>query len=165
VVVVIAVCAALMAAATGSGSSAPVVPCAVMIGRTSSPYQGGYRLVLGRMSAPPAYLAGGAVHVAAYLGFGPLRYWQKAGMVVRKGDFTVTVSVPKAWRARAAITWGGAGGSVLRFSGCPREPLTGVWNAYAGGFYLRDQAACVPLVFSDGHKSATVRFGIGRRCR
>jgi hypothetical protein len=90
------------------------------------------------------------------------------GMVVRGGNFTVTVRVPKAWRSRAAITWGGGEspiGSSVQFSGCSNKPLTNEWNAYAGGFYLRAPSGCVPLVFTVGHRSATVRFGIGRHCK
>ena len=36
--------------------------------------------------------------------------------------------------------------------------------AYSGGFFLRSRAACVPLVFRVGSRSAVVRFGVGRRC-
>ena len=38
-------------------------------------------------------------------------------------------------------------------------------TAYAGGFFLRSPSVCVPLIFRVGARSATVRFGIGRRCR
>jgi hypothetical protein len=40
----------------------------------------------------------------------------------------------------------------------------GAWNGYPGGFFLRASSACVPLVVGVGQRSATVRFGIGRRC-
>ncbi len=86
-------------------------------------------------------------------------------MGVRLGKFTVTVTVPKAWRSRAGINWGsGAIVSSLRFSGCAGAPLVFAWNAYVGGFYLHGPAACVPLVFSSAGRSATLRFGIGKRC-
>jgi hypothetical protein len=39
-----------------------------------------------------------------------------------------------------------------------------VWDGYAGGFYLRSSAACVPLVFHNGDRSTTVLFSVGRRC-
>jgi hypothetical protein len=165
-VVLIAFCLVPIGATAGrSAAPATLVPCADIILQAKGPHEGGYRLVLNRMSVPPAYIAGNAVHLPADLAFGPLRYWHKTGMVVRHGDFTVTVSVPPAWRSRVAITWGGAGGTSLRFSGCPKEPLIGTWNAYAGGFYLRDATACVPLVFSLRGESTTVRFGIGGRCK
>jgi len=74
------------------------------------------------------------------------------------------VTVPATWRKRVAITWGNNTGivSALRIAGCPVPPH--VWNAYAGGFYLRSRSACVPLIFRVGGKSATVRFGVGQRC-
>jgi hypothetical protein len=36
--------------------------------------------------------------------------------------------------------------------------------AYSGGFFLRSPGACLPLTFRVGQRSATVRFGLGRRC-
>jgi hypothetical protein len=163
-VALLAVCSASIAGtARGSLRSVPVVVCGDIIGQATGPLVDGYRLVLGVMSVPPAYMPQGAVHVD---GFGRWTYWHKVGMVVRAGKFTVTVSVPKAWRSRVAITWGNSQGIVnsLQFTGCGTAPLIGNWNAYAGGFYLRAPSACVPLVFSVGGRSATVRFGIGRRC-
>jgi hypothetical protein len=76
------------------------------------------------------------------------------------------VTVPTAWRSRVGITWGHSQRIVpsLKFTGCASAPLATDWNGYVGGFYLRAPSACVPLVFNDGHRSTTVRFGIGRRC-
>src|SRR5205809_3803204 len=56
---------------------------------------------------------------------------------MRAGSESVTVSVPRAWRSRVAITWGNTTGIVqtLRIAGCGTDPSAG--NAYAGGFYLR----------------------------
>ena len=76
----------------------------------------------------------------------------------------VLVSVPKAWRRRAAITWGDSGiVSALRIAPCLAAPPK-VWNAYAGGFYLRSRSACVPLTFRVGGRARTVRFGLAERC-
>jgi hypothetical protein len=79
----------------------------------------------------------------------------------------VSIRVPERWKTRVAIIWGNgnhdAGSSIQIAGGCGTDP--GVGNAYAGGFYLRSRAACLPLVFRVGNRSATVRFGIGRRCR
>ena len=50
----------------------------------------------------------------------------------------------------------------LGVGSCP--PPATVWNAYAGGFYLRTPSACVPLVFRVGKRSATVWFGLGQAC-
>ncbi len=152
------------ATAPRATATAPFVRCADIIGQAASPNQDGYRLVLGRISVPPAYMQQGAVRVT---GNGRWTHWRKTGMVVREGNFTVTVSVPKAWRSRAAITWGNNDlpiVSSLKFTGCGNGPLTNVWNAWAGGFYLRAPTACVPLIFRVGTMSETVRFGIGKRC-
>jgi len=90
-------------------------------------------------------------------------YWHKAVLVIRASRSAVVVSVPKAWRRRAAITWGNSQiVSSLRFAPCPSPPS--VWNAYAGGFYLRAATACLPLRFTVGRRSRVVRFGIGRQC-
>jgi len=151
--------------ARATQSSPPrYVPCADVIGQARGPHDLGYRLVLGVMSVPPAYMPQGAVRVD---GFGRWTYWRKTGMVVRGGNFTVVVTVPKAWRSRAAITWGNGGSPIvssLRFTGCGNDASTNQWSAYAGGFYLRSRVACVPLVFRLGDRSVTVRFGIGTRC-
>jgi len=98
------------------------------------------------------------------------RYWDKDGLWIWTGHQAVTITVPKAWRNRAAITWGANAGivSTLRLPGtlltpgCPAGP--GIWNAYPGGLYLRSRSACVPLVFAVGRRSAVVRVGVGRRC-
>jgi hypothetical protein len=129
-----------------------------------SPTADGYRRVLGYVSAPPAILQR-ANRVAAIPAW---THWVKAGMGVSSGRLPVTVSVPRTWRTRVAITWGNSGpGTVgvvgaLRFAACPSSPVT--WHGYAGGFYLRSPTACAPLVFTVGNRSTTLRFGIGQRC-
>jgi hypothetical protein len=76
----------------------------------------------------------------------------------------VVVSVPKAWRRLAAITWGNTGiVSRLRIERCPALPPK-VWNAYAGGFYLRSRSACVPLAIRVAERVRIVRFGLAKRC-
>jgi len=150
-----------------SASSAPtlIVRCGEIIHHTAFPYLGDrrprfrYRLVLGVVSAPPTYLQQ-VIPTHRH----PWAYWYKSGLVVRAGSESVTVSVPRAWRSRVAITWGNNTGIVhtLRIAGCGSDPSVG--NAYAGGFYLRSSSACVPLIFGVGKRSATVRFGVGRTC-
>src|SRR5215469_11320857 len=73
----------------------------------------------------------------------------------------VLITVPQAWRHRAAIGWGNDPGAVssLRLLRCP--PQLGLWNAYAGGFYLRSASGCVPLVFAIARRATTLRFAIG----
>jgi hypothetical protein len=147
---------AALAARTGR---VPTVPCDEIILRINSGHAGGYRVVLGVVSVPPARL----IQIVPTHDR-PWAYWRKAGLVVRAGSPRVTVSVPVAWRSRAAITWGNSTGtgSALRIASCP-GPKT-VWNAYAGGFYLRARSACVPLRISVGGRSRVVRFGLGRAC-
>jgi hypothetical protein len=146
------------------------VSCRTVIG-TQLPTASGYRIVLGRISVPPSYNP----QVVPVRGHWP--YWRKAGMAVRAGNTSVTVSVPIKWRSRVGITWGNSPVvETLRFSGCgpgsggsdqstPRAQVTNSWNGYAGGFYLREPSACVPLVFTSGNRSVVAYFGIGQHCR
>jgi hypothetical protein len=171
VLVVIALLGALSASCFGGSShsgavsaTAPavqlVVACDQVILQPKSPFADGYRRVLGVISVPRAYTP----QVVRNTPGERWPYWEKAGLVVRAGRSAVTVSVPQAWRTRAAITWGNAKPAVssLRISPCPSPP--NVWNAYAGGFFMRSQGACIPLVFQVGDRRQLVRFGIDRRC-
>jgi hypothetical protein len=150
---------AAMAAHSAPSAPTPTVSCDRIIGRAASGQAGGYRVVLGAVSVPPAFL-----RQVIPTSEQPWTHWRKAGLVIRGNSLPVYVSVAKAWRGRAAITWGNSGTtSSLRIARCPPwedKP----WNAYAGGFLLRSRAACVPLVFQVGIQRATVRFGIGKRC-
>jgi hypothetical protein len=152
-------------AARGLSVSSPwLVPCReITAGTAPAPGQVGVQTALGVIAvAAPAYDPHPAVPVQSA---GRWTYWMKGGVGVRLGTYTITVTVAKAWRSRAAISWGtGPIVSSLRFSGCSTAPQVRRWNAYVGGFYLRAPSACVPLVFSVGQRSTTVRFGIGRRC-
>jgi hypothetical protein len=139
---------------------ARTVPCSESIDGTEFPFGGGYRLVLDAVSVPPAYLK-----QVVPTSERPWTYWRKAGLVVRASGQAVTISVPQAWRDRAGIAWGYGGHGVfrsLRIAGCRARPTIGF--AYSGGFYLRARSACVPVIFRIGGRSATVRFGLGRRC-
>ena len=147
----------LGAGARAAGSTVPSVSCLAAIGQARSGRQDGYRVVLGVVSVPPGYLK-----QVVPTRTGPWRAWRKAGLAIRTGSAPVVVSVPRAWRKRVAITWGGTGPvEALRIEGCP--PPATAWSVYAGGFYLR-APACVPLVFRVGSRRTTVRFGVGRRC-
>lgn len=153
--------AGLTGASAWSASSRrpPTVTCDTIILRVGSGRAGGYRVVLGVVSVPSAYLP----QVVRTRG-GRWPYWRKAGLVIRGGSPPVTVSVANGWRDRAAITWGNSGDvGALRIASCPAYEAK-KWNAYAGGFLLRSRSACVPLVFQVGNRRATVRFGLGRRC-
>ena len=159
VTVVILLALAPTAALAARTESVPTVPCDEIILHVKSGRAGGYRVVLDVVSVPPTRL----IQVVPSQSQ-PWPYWRKAGLVVRAGAPPVTVSVPAAWRSRAAITWGNSTGIVsgLRIASCPGA--AGGWNAYAGGFYLRSRSACVPLRFSVAGRSSVVRFGLGRAC-
>jgi hypothetical protein len=142
------------------------VPCSESIDVTRFPYIGSndpksrYRLVLAAVSVPPAH-----VEQIVRNGTEPWLYFFKAGLVIRAKGQSVLVTVPPAWRGRAAIAWGNGGNGVfgkLRFAGCKAVRDEGF--AYAGGFYLRSASGCLPLTFRVGRRNATVRFGLGRRC-
>ena len=152
--------------ASAPSSTERAVPCNEVILATKWPYVGNrnpvhrYRTVLDAVSVPPAFL-----QQVVPTGEKPWSHWRKAGLVVRATAPTITITVPKAWRARAAIAWGYGGTgihSTLSLTGCGSDPTTG--NAYSGGFYFSAPSACVPLIIRVGGRSATVRFGVGRRC-
>jgi hypothetical protein len=149
-----------VAARPTPAASPPTVQCGKIILTVGSGRSGDYRVVLGVVSVPPAYLP-----QVVQSGSRPWTYWRKAGLVIRGGSQPVTVSVPRAWRSRAAITWGNSGiVHTLRIASCPAYDPSEPWNAYAGGFLLRSRSACVPLIFSVRDRNTTVRFGLGRRC-
>jgi hypothetical protein len=121
---------------------------------------GGSRIVLGAVSVPPAFMP-----QVVPTGRRPWAYSSKAGLAIRGGAPPVSVSVPAEWRTRVAIGWGGDGGGALRFARCPAYDPKKPWNAYSGGFSLRQASACVPLIFRVGRRAATVRFGLARACK
>jgi hypothetical protein len=137
------------------------VSCREVILAVKFPYKDSYRLVLGVVSAPPTYL-----RQVLPSGNEVWPFHRKAGLVVT-GRVPVRISVPKAWRSRVAIMWGNKPGFFrsLRIAGCPPQQGVRKGRAYAGGFYLKSRAACVPLIFQVGKRTATVRFGLGRACR
>jgi hypothetical protein len=167
--------AALVAACTGNsgfsatGSHSTTEPAAAANAK-------GCRSPAGIQAAPNGPIVLGVISIgdapwpAVPVHQGQWRYWQKDGLKILDGHQTVTITLPRPWRNRAAITWGVNSGivSTLRLPGtlltpgCPAGPLQ--WNNYAGGFYLRSSSACVPLVFRVGDRSAVVRVGVGRRC-
>jgi hypothetical protein len=135
------------------------VPCGEASALRSAQVSRGRR-VLGMVVVPPRYLP-----QVVKLPTKPWRYWTKAGIAIRAGSAPVGITVPVAWRDRAAIVWGNGPDlfSSLRIDSCASQ-LGATWNGYAGGFYLQARSACVPLIVRVGARTATVRFGIGRRC-
>jgi hypothetical protein len=149
-----------LAAAAARANAPPTVSCTEIVGRFRSGHAAGYRVVLGTVSVPPAYRP---QVVPSRIKAWP--FLKKAGIAVRGGSRAVVVTVPKAWRSRAAISWGDSAiGSGLRIASCPAFLPPEVWNAYAGGFYLRSRSACVPLTFRVGRRTQTVRFGLAKHC-
>jgi hypothetical protein len=147
---------------TSAGTAGPACPSGSdgISGFVTSPGLGaGSQLVLGRISVQTGYV-GMPVPVQ---GPGPWRYWQKRGILILAGTAPVQVSVPSSWRQRAAVTYGTTGiVSSLVLTAC-RHPA-GVWDAYAGGIYLRAATPCVPLVFATGNRNITVRFSTAGPC-
>jgi hypothetical protein len=149
----------LSAFASPSGSP-PTVSCDSIIEPVGSYSWRPERVVLGVVAVPPAFIP-----QTTASGDERWPYWSKSGLVVGADSPPVHVSVPKRWRGRAAIGWGNVDAvGALRIASCPPSSSLGRWNPYAGGFYLRSRTACVPLTFRVGSRSATVRFGVGRRC-
>lgn len=162
---VVALAFAGLAGATARAEPAavpPTVQCDKIILRVRLGTTNSYRTVLDVVSVPRERHH--SVQGASPTEGGAWPYFGKAGLVIRGGSPPVTVSVPRQWRNRVAISWGNTDVvSSLRVAPCgtySEKP----WNAYAGGFFLRSTTACVPLTFRVGSRSATVRFGIGRTC-
>lgn len=147
-------------AARAAASPVIVTGCDQIIGSQKSPFQHRYQVVLGRVDVPVAISQKAvSADVAGW------RYWSKAGLIVQARSGVVTVTVPAAWRRKAAVSWGNGyppPQSRLRIASCPPRPDS--WNAYAGGFYIRTRTACVPLTFHVGGETRTVTVSIGRRC-
>ena len=150
----------LAGVALGAGASGPIATCGSIVVPGGTYEWKPRRVVLGVAAVPPR-------HIPQTVPSGSRRwpYWSKSGVVVRADSQPVEVSVPPAWRGRAAIEWGDAGpSSSILFASCPASGPLGGWNPYTGGFHLRTRAACVPLTFRVGERKATVRFGVGKRC-
>jgi hypothetical protein len=154
-------CTASSAGTTAGRAAAPPmhVGCDQIIDRTTRPFAGGYRRVLGVIAAPPPYIPQVVRNDDEHW-----PYWEKSGMVIHAGPEPVVVRIPARWQERAAITWGNGlpPAHAIRFAACPSPP--GVWNAYAGGFLLKSRGACLPLVFEVGRERRVVQVGIHVRC-
>ncbi|MBA2764159.1 MAG: hypothetical protein H0U42_05675 [Thermoleophilaceae bacterium] len=143
-----------------SGASIPDASCEESIG--GARYSGtdeGARVVLGVISVPPEYRPEGA----APSGDETWMYSAELDLVLRADQPPIEIGVPKEWRNRVAISLGNTTiVQSLRFPSCPNNGLP--WNAFTGTVYLKVRTACVPLTLRVGRQTATVRFGIGKRC-
>jgi hypothetical protein len=156
------------ALAVGQGGHGPTIPrnepvlipaaCGKFVSyRTSAAFPSGYRIVLGDVAVPPAYVGPMLPN-----GNGPWRYWREAVFGVKAGSPPVTLSVPVGEQYDAAIDLEVDGtGSLFHIPGCPPAHA---WKATAGGFYLKAPTACVPLLVRVGQQSAMVWFGLGHPC-
>src|SRR5258708_25998759 len=71
--------------------------CQLPVGNAPSPNG---KIVLGVISL------GNALSPTVPVHRGRSRYWQKDALCILDAHQTVTITVPKSWRNRAAITWG-----------------------------------------------------------
>jgi hypothetical protein len=159
ILVFVAVDGVLPARSTAQTPHTRRVPCAEAGAMQVGQVPNGRR-VLGSVVVPPAYLPR-----VVKLPDTPWQYWTKAGIAIRAGSGPVGLTVPAAWREREAIVWGNGPDqfSALRIDRCSAQ-VGARWNGFPGGFYLRTHSACVPLIVRVGQRTATVYFGIGRRC-
>ena len=154
---------ALAAIGARSADSAPpsTAGCEQIALHLRSGSEDGYRIVLGKVGIPDEEHTSG--RAARHRG-AQWPYFRRVGLVVRGGTSPVTITVPEGWRDRVAISWGETPAvSSLQIASCEAS-ASKPWNAYAGGFFLRSPADCVPLLFQVGGRSTSVRFGVGRAC-
>ena len=149
------------------GAGRPAAPaaepgaCGSFVNLTSFRIFPRYRLVLRDAAMPPARLPPlGPSGRAAW------PYGEKTAFQFHGGGPPVTITVPEAWRDRVAvfgITSRPLGfASMVRIPGCPPRSA---WDTYVSAFYTRSRTACVPLRVQVRHKTITLWFGLGRRCR
>jgi hypothetical protein len=126
--VTVTACSGPGPAARGKPRPALVTPphavgCDQIIAQVGSPVG---KVVLGVLVVPPARLA-----PAVPTGASPWGYFAKWGIAVRAASPAVLMTVPEAWRHRAAIGWGNnsSGENALRLASCPRQ--LGAWNVAA----------------------------------
>lgn len=150
---------ALTGLTAGAARPPPTVRCSAVILRPQT-LDGTHRVVLRHV----AFWRRRAFQIAAV--GGSLPFWSRTLLFIRSSRTSVTIGVPRAWRTRAALAWGGSGVvSTVRFAGCPIPAKLSPdrWNGYVGGFYVREPA-CVPLRVAVGTRGTTIHLGIGRAC-
>ena len=161
--IALALLGGFVAGARGAAAQAPeqTVGCDQIVLHARSGLEDGFRIVLESVSVPGArHLAKGASRVSGR----QWPYYRNAGLAIRAGTTAVTVSIPKGWRDRLALSWGGARpASTIRFAPCAAAAGR-TWNGFSGGIHLGTRGACVPLLVSVGGMSTTARLGVGRTC-
>jgi hypothetical protein len=154
VVFVVLISASLSAVAEAQVQvPADPLPC-TPIG-SAGPTSGGRSIVAGRVALP--------TRKALQLNRTETRtQFAKQGLLVKPGA-SFTLIVPKAWRGRLTISWGGAPRTTrLSVSGCGTRGDKD-WLAFAGGFYI-DRPACISLIVRAGGSGHRVRIGVGAPC-
>ncbi len=145
---------------TGPVPAATFIPTACghfTSARVSTGVPSGYRVILGDVAVPPAYVGPMLPN-----GNGPWRYWRKVVFGVRGGSPPLTLSVLADQQYDAAIDLEFDGtGSVFHLPGCPPSHW---WHVAVGGFYLKAPTACLALQVQVAQQSAIVLFGLGRPC-
>lgn len=146
----------------------PVVPavyapgvCGQYVNLTSSAVSRGFRIVLGDVAVPP-----GRLPRLGPSGHASWPYGLKTAFQFRGDGPPVTISVPQRWQDRVAL-FGPPDEPhyVARTVRLPSCPPRGAWDTYVSSFYAHSATACVPLQVQVRHQTATVWFGLGRRCR
>jgi hypothetical protein len=150
---------AVTALAAVSGAAAVAPDASVTCADSSASRVRGATVLLDSVVLPrPAALARSPRAVR----HGPYRWFRSARIAIRSGEQDVDVSVPLGWRHLVAISWGRATpANSVRFGRC--SAARG-WVVFEGGFHLRRQGDCVPVVVRAGGTSTTVRLGVGRAC-
>jgi len=104
---------ASLAARSAKTTAPPTVSCSGIVLQVRSGHAAGYRVVLGTVSVPPAYLP---QVVPSRNKAWP--FWRKAGLNVRGGSSAVVVTVPKlgagGWRSHGATARLGADSRLRR---------------------------------------------------
>jgi len=160
VAITLALVGAVVAGAHASAAE-PAVSCDRIVLRDHSGTKDGFRLLLGAVSVPGARHLGRETAAARS---GHWRWYRNAGLAIRAGTSSVSVSVPDGWRDRVALSWGGSRpSSSIAFAQCAGS-AAGTWNFFSGGIHLSRRADCVPLRVTVGGMSTNVRVGVGRAC-
>jgi hypothetical protein len=109
--------------------------------------------------------------LAPYTGRGTFKRWVKAGLLVRRHGSPlgadpgtlqpIVITVPRAWRSRAALAWGNTGlSSAIRITPCRS---TTPWLVFTGGYYV-NSPTCFPLNISTNGKTRQILVSAARSC-
>lgn len=120
----------------------------------------GYEVFAGRVGLPTARTLQAA---PAGLEDSSAAFFSKAGLNV-KPDRPFTLVVPRNWRERLSIAWGGARRTLrLRVDLECGDAPDDTWVGYPGGYWI-DEPACAPLIVKTEGSARRVRLGIGAPC-